>query len=144
MGNPASFPFPDDLRTYLEDLGITTLAHAHNTFPDAHHYWFTAEELYLEGDWKNVWNSFIRCLILNGIRLSSEPDSLIWEYNKINGLISADKVYECIVNTYQPDPGCRLFTSLWSSLLPRKIGCFTWLVLKNKILTWDNLQKKGK
>ena len=99
---------------------------------------------YLEGDWKNIWNSFTRNLDLNGVRLSTEFDSLIWEYNKVNGMISADKVYECIVNSYKPDLGSRLYISLWSSLLPRKIGCFTWLVLRNKILTWDNLQKRGK
>ena len=144
IGNPAAFHFPEDLRTYLEDLGIITLAQVHNSLLDAHHYWFTAEELYLEGDWKNIWNTFIRCLDLNGIRLTNTSDSLIWEFNKISGLISADKVYECIVNSYQPNLGSRLFSTLWSNLLPRKIGCFTWLVLKNKILTWDNLQKRGK
>ena len=98
IGIPASFHFPEDMRTYLEDLGIITLAQAHNSLPDAHHYWFTAEELYLEGDWKNIWNSFTRNLDLNGIRLSTEFDMLIWEYNKVNGMISADKVYDCIVN----------------------------------------------
>ena len=144
IGNPTSYHFPVEQRTYLEDLGIKTLAQAHNTLPDAHHYWYTANELYLEGDWKNIWNSFTRNLDLNGIRLSTECDLLIWEYNKVNGMISADKVYECIVNSYKPDPGSRLFNSLWSSLLPCKIGCFVWLVLRNKILTWDNLQKRGK
>ena len=139
MGNSASSPFPDDLRTYLEDLGISTLAQAHNSLTDANQYWYTAEDLYLNGDWKYVWNLFISCLNLNGIRLSTEPDSLIWEYNKLNGVITAATVYDCIVNTHLHDLGCQLFSHLWSCPLPRKIGCFTWLVLNNKIPTWDNL-----
>ena len=53
-------------------------------------------------------------------------------------------MYECIVKTHLQDPGSRLFTCLWACPLPRKIGCFIWLVLNNKILTWDNLQRKGK
>ena len=144
MGNHASLPFSDELRTYLEDLGISTLAQAHNTFFDAQQYWYTADDLYLEGEWKIVWNTFIKGLNLCGIRLTSEPDSLIWDYNKLNGMITAEKMYECIVKTHLQDPGSRLFTCLWACPLPRKIGCFIWLVLNNKILTWDNLQRKGK
>ena len=37
-----------------------------------------------------------------------------------------------------------MHNTLWSVTLPRKIGCFLWLVLRNKVLTWDNLQKRGK
>ena len=99
IGNPTSYHFPEGLRTYLEDLDIKTLAQAHNTLPDAHHYWYSAEDLYLYIDWKKIWNSFTRNLDLNGIRLSSDFDTLIWEYNKDNGMISAEKVYDCIVNS---------------------------------------------
>ena len=71
MGNPISHLFPDGLRSYLEDLDIKTLAQARNTLSDAHHYWYSAEELYLDGEWKEVWNTFTRDLDLNGIHLSS-------------------------------------------------------------------------
>ena len=33
---------------------------------------------------------------------------------------------------------------LWDKDLPKKISCFIWLALRNKILTWENLQKRGK
>ena len=79
IGNPISYHFPDGLKTYLEDLDIKTLAQAHNTLSDAHHYWYSAEELYLDGEWKNVWYRFTRDLDLNGIRLSTDSDSLIWD-----------------------------------------------------------------
>ena len=35
----------------------------------------------------------------------------------------------------------RLF--LWKSNITSKLKCFFWLVLNNKILTWDNLVKRG-
>ena len=57
IGNSVSFLFPEDFRSYLEDLGITTLALAHNILPDALHYWYTAEDLYLDGEWKDLWNT---------------------------------------------------------------------------------------
>ena len=89
----------------------------------------------------NIWNSYIRSLDINGIRLTNEQDTLIWNYNKNIGSITADNVYEYIVNSFQTELGNSLYDTLWSNILPRKIGCFIWLVLNNKILTWDNLQR---
>ena len=98
----------------------------------------------LEGEWKEIWVTFTRNLDLNGIRLTSEPDLILWDYNKYDGAISADSTYDCIVHSFNPALGSRLYNTLWIDHLPRKIGCFSWLVLRNKILTWDNLQKRGK
>ena len=52
IGIPHSYLLPEGLRTYLEDLDITSLARAHNSLPDAQHYWYTVEELLLDGEWK--------------------------------------------------------------------------------------------
>ena len=60
MGN--SFILPGDLRAYLEDYGICTLAQARNTTSFAADYWFTANELDLCGDWKYLWEIYIRGL----------------------------------------------------------------------------------
>ena len=98
-----------------------------------------AEELGLDGAWKEVWNAYTAGLVLSGIRLTTQADSLVWDFNKKDCSISAKHAYECIVNSYSPSFGNRIHSLLWSSALPRKIGCFIWLVLRNKILTWDNL-----
>ena len=74
IGNLISHHFPDVLRSYLEDLDTKTLSEAHNTLPDAHHYWYMADELFLEGEWKEIWGKFTKDLDLNGICLSSDPD----------------------------------------------------------------------
>ena len=52
IGMSNSFLLPDDLRAYLEDYGINTLAQARNKTPFAAGYWFTAEELDFGGEWK--------------------------------------------------------------------------------------------
>ena len=62
VGMGSSFILLRDLRDYLEDFGIGSLAQASNQTPFASGYWFTAEELDLCGEWKNHWNNFIRGL----------------------------------------------------------------------------------
>ena len=86
----------------------------------------------------------MRGLDLCGIRLTTQSDTLLWDFNIQDGSISIELVYDCIVKSFSPSFGNRLHTLLWSSALPSKIGCFIWLVLRNKILTWDNLQKRGR
>ena len=59
------------------------------------------------------------------------------------GTISARDAYDYIVCSFSP-PAANLAESLlWTKALPKKISCFIWLVLRNRILTWENLQKRG-
>ena len=96
VGLSNSFILPDDLRAYLEDYGINILAKARNKSPFAAGYWFTVEELDLGGDWKYLWNKYIRGLEYNRIRLSDLYDTLLWSHSNYVGMISAAKGYECI------------------------------------------------
>ena len=52
IGLGSSFSLPYDLRDYLEDYGITSLAQARNYSLDARTYWLTIEDLDLGGEWK--------------------------------------------------------------------------------------------
>ena len=52
VGMGSSFILPRDLRDYLEDYGICTLAQARNQTSFALGYWFSVDELDLQGDWK--------------------------------------------------------------------------------------------
>ena len=143
IGVHTSSSLLDGLRSYLEDLNITTLSQAHNTLPDSQSYWYTADELCINGAWKDACDKYTRGQELCGIRLSSQSYTLLWAFNKHDDSISAKLVYECIVNSRLPPPGSRIHTFLWSGSIPKKIGCFIWLILRNRILTWDNLQKRG-
>ena len=85
----------------------------------------------------------MRSMEISGIRLNNQSDSLIWAFNKSDGSVSAKLVYDSIVLTSSPPAGSKLLAFIWNSNLPRKICCFIWLALMNKLLTWDNLQKRG-
>ena len=77
VGMGTSFILPHDLRDYLEDYGICTLAQARNQTSFASGYWFLADELDLCGDWKTHWKNCIRGLEYGRIRLSDHRDSLL-------------------------------------------------------------------
>ena len=96
MGSP--FFLPRDLRDYLEDFGISSLAQARNQTSFSTGYWFSSEDLDLTGEWKKVWDNFIRGLEYGRIRLSDQQDTLLWSFNKYVGSITASVGYECILS----------------------------------------------
>ena len=59
VGLGSSFILLRDLRDYLEDYRIFSLAQARNHTPYASGYWFSAEELDLNGEWKTLWDKFV-------------------------------------------------------------------------------------
>ena len=69
IGTQAPHTLPLELKEYLEDLDITTLAQAHNIHPGSLHYWFTVEDLYIAGDWKLAWDTYTWGLEMGRIRL---------------------------------------------------------------------------
>ena len=125
------------------DLDIVTLAQAQDSFPDAHNYWYSTEDLGVGGDWKDARDTFTRSLEICGIFLIDQMDTLTWSYKKFDGTIYAKLIYDCIIHASSPPDGRKLLTFVWNSNLPRKVCCFSWLALKNKLLTWENLQKRG-
>ena len=108
VGTSNSCSFPSGLLDFLDDLEINTLARAHNTLPGTLHYWYNAEDLCITGTWKTAWDSFTNALDLGGIRLYSRADSLIWAFNKHNGSVTANLVYDSIVLSSNPSVGSRL------------------------------------
>ena len=62
IGTHSLSDLPLGLREYLEDYGILSLNHAHNSLPGLHGYWYLAEDLDIDGDWKIAWDDYTRCL----------------------------------------------------------------------------------
>jgi hypothetical protein len=93
-------------------------------------------------DWALAWNTFIDGIQNAGIRLTSEPDDLIWIENKFGTVTVADLYKKiCVSHLFDEVPWwCRI---IWKLRIPPRIQYFGWLVLKNKILTWENLKKRG-
>ena len=108
MGASYSRSLPSVLLDFLDDMEINTLARAHNTLPGSSHYWYSAEDLCISGTWKSAWDSFMNALDMGGIRLYTRADSLIWAFNKHNGSVTANLVYESIVLSSNPPVVSRL------------------------------------
>ena len=139
----SSFFLPSDLRAYLEDYGICTLAQARNNTPFASGYWFTADDLDLCGDWKTLWENYVRGLEYNRIRLNDLRDKLLWSHSNFVGPLTAAKGYDCIILNSCLEERNPVIDSLWTLNIPTKIACFIWLLVKGRILTWEQLQSRG-
>ena len=137
LGSP--FTLPLDLWDYLEDYGISTLDQARNYSTGAQKYWFTAEELDLGGDWKLLWDNFTSGLEYGRIRLSEQNNSLLWSHDKYFGVLTVAHGYECIVSTNCTTDLSPVLDLLWKLNIPTKIRCFIWLLVRNRVLTWDKL-----
>lgn len=76
--------------------------------------------------------------IAESIQLSNEEDSLVWKFES-KGIYSVSSMY-AIVNfrgitpTYVP--------SVWKINVPPRLHVFLWLLINNKLLTRDNLNKR--
>ena len=97
-GMGSSFFLPYDLRVYLKDYGITTLAQARNYSNEARNYWLTTVDLDLGGSWFSLWNDYIIGLESGRIRIRSSPDHLLWNYRNCIGSIIAAWAYDCMVD----------------------------------------------
>ena len=117
-----SFILPRDLRDYLEDYGICSLAQARNQTSFASGYLFTAEDLDLCGEWKTLWDNYIRGLEYGRIRLSEQCDSLLWSHNNYVGPLIAAKGYDCISSVSCSENQEPVLDFLWTHNIPLKIN----------------------
>ena len=105
--------------------------------------WHTSEELGLGGRLASEWMCFWKELIHNGIIISRRPDELRWLGGNTSRVITVKNIYEvterrkhlCVVKGWQ--------RNLWIWNCPLKLKPFTWFLVENKILTWENLQRRG-
>ena len=78
-----------------------------------------------------------------GIKLKDANDSIMCSWNIVFGQVTTNLDYTSISNEYNYYHPKWLHTFLWHWKSLVKILCFTWLVIKNKILTGDNYSKEG-
>lgn len=72
------------------------------------------------------------------IELNDDDDTMIWKFNS-NGIYSSQSLYRIInfrgiVPVHVP--------SIWSLKIPPRVQFFLWLLVKNKVITRDNLAKR--
>jgi hypothetical protein len=76
------------------------------------------------------------------IHLSSEEDELAWDFNAIGGVYSAKLGYLSVISE-EENIQLWWFKKLWKIQNPSKSLLFLWLMLKERVLTWDMLQKRA-
>ena len=52
-------------------------------------------------------------------------------------------VYDCISSSYCSEDQISVLDKIWTLNIPLKIGFFTWLLSRDRILTWEQLQHRG-
>jgi hypothetical protein len=67
----------------------------------------------------------------------------LWSWNTKGGQVNAKQAYE--IQSLDDNEVCQneWYLELWKWKIPLKVKLFCWLMFENKILTWDNLTKRG-
>jgi hypothetical protein len=135
----------DTLRLHLSNFRITSLAQARDSddfsvFPGR---WRSSESLRLGGQGAFEWNYFTIALRNAGITLQNSVDALVWAGGDSSSLITAKNIYQALLmsSDYQVDSSW--FKQLWKWSIQLKLKLFVWLATKDKVLTWESLQRKG-
>jgi hypothetical protein len=89
------------------------------------------------------WDRFTSALKTAGITLNDKPDALRWAGGDATGIISVKNIYIALLSQQGHEPDSSWFTQLWNWKIPIKYKLFIWLAGKEKILTWDQLRRRG-
>lgn len=105
--------------------------------------WKTFERLGLQDEDKDLWLNTIS--VFQGAGFSFQPagDRIVWGGSYKGPNICVKDLYTNLIaeaSTPNVIPG---FTKAWKWSIPHKILLFNWLLWKGRILTWENLQKRG-
>eukprot|EP00253_Pinus_taeda_P023807 PITA_23807 len=103
--------------------------------------WKDGEDLELEQDWRNEWNTYTQELIRSQSRLKDSPDELIWAHAD-TGEYSQKSGYKYLMSRKGWDPPEWWSRHLWKLKAPPKAKILFWCILRRKIPTWDILQSR--
>jgi hypothetical protein len=91
---------------------------------------------FLREETKAMWCKLLD--VCSQVQLKDEPDRVSWLLTK-SGTFSVKSMYSFLVAKKVNFP----YKSMWTLKLPLRIKVFCWLVIKNRILTKENLKKRG-
>ncbi len=77
--------------------------------------------------------------IISSINFEPSPDNIVWRWDK-DGRFSVRSAYNFIVFDGVDDNTVR---HLWRIKIPPKVKLFLWLATRNRIMTADNLTRRG-
>lgn len=92
-------------------------------------------------DWEIPWVVDFPKLIGNFPGINTDSDKLIWRHHN-DGILTGNRVYKrelCVAGGRSTGP----WNTIWGSVAPNKVKCFTWLVARKACLTHEALKKRG-
>jgi hypothetical protein len=145
IGSQSYYKLSESLVSTLHSKGIFNLDQVASFDTGSVHgfNWKTAEFLDLIGEQKLEWENYVRGLKHYGFVLSDVRDSIVWSWDSKEGKVSAKQAYE-VQFLEEMDVGLEdWLIDIWKWQIPLRIKLFCWLMIDNRILTWDNLLKRG-
>jgi hypothetical protein len=123
-------------------IGVSPLhgSHGHSPLSDA---WTGSRDLCLREPLASEWNRFTSTLKSAMISLNADPDALLWAGGDASGSITVKNIYAALQHQLISEVDIPWIQHLWNWKVPLKLKLFSWLVGKEKILTWEALQRRG-
>ena len=81
--------------------------------------------------------TYIYALNQGNVSLFEIFDKLVWMYNSREGQVTAKLAYQSTISMHISFEVEWWMKWLWKGAIPLKIKLFSWLCMKNKILTWE-------
>jgi hypothetical protein len=103
--------------------------------------WLNNIDLGLEGDLASEWDCYRLSLIRVGITLTDRHDELRWMGGDCTGHLTTKNVYNVLVAELWKNKIGGWRRKLWAWDCRQKIKLFLWLLIEDKLLTWNNLHK---
>jgi hypothetical protein len=97
----------------------------------------------LIGEQKLEWENYVRGLKHSGFVLSDVRDKIVWTWDNKEGKVYAKQAYEVQFLEKMDVDLKEWMIDIWKWKIPLRIKLFCWLMIENRILTWDNLIKRG-
>jgi hypothetical protein len=105
--------------------------------------WKLDRELGLGDEEAKKWEAFSKALKHKGIFLMDSPYEMVWKRNTSMGIMTGKNTYDAIKTNIWTRSTNWCHNAMWKWDMILKIKVFTWLLMENRILTWENLQIRG-
>lgn len=101
------------------------------------------QQLGLIGDDAETWDQYRMMLSGSGLCYDRGGDFITWDGPLVEDSLIMKDIYTGIISNRYIDQHTTLFSHFWKQQIPTKIILSCWVVWKGKVLTWDNLIKRG-
>jgi hypothetical protein len=105
--------------------------------------WVTSTDLGLSGTLATEWENYRIHLTVAGISPTDDYDEIRWTGGDGTCIITTKNIYNALAAELWQKNSDIVKRKIWSWECPLKLKLFTWLLMEDKILTWNNLLKRG-